>query len=98
MKFFEVFSITFLKLSSGVNLYPHSSDKHAPIEKINSSDSIVSSNQFETTNLKEGFIYRNNINGFRFWTQILKMNEKPFESNNFYDYYNKICNNVNRSI
>jgi hypothetical protein len=60
------------------------------IETINSSNSIESSDEFKTSDLEEGLIYRNNINGIRFWTQINQINQKPFISNNFDNYYNKI--------
>ena len=59
------------------------------IETINANNVIISSLELETKDLKEGLIYRNNIDGVRFWTQILKMNEKPFMTKNFYNYYDK---------
>ena len=59
------------------------------IETINSSNSIESSDEFQTSGLQEGLIYRNNFNGLRFWTQILKEGQQPFISSNFYNYYNR---------
>ena len=49
------------------------------IEKLSIENSYISKYEFPTENLQEGLIYRNNFNGLRFWTQILRGNEKsPF--------------------
>ena len=65
-------------------------DENYVIEQIDPDlDSLISTNEFETKDLKEGYIYRNNINGIRFWTQILSdKNKTPFSDENFADYYN----------
>ena len=62
------------------------------IEQIGHSDKggsyIQSSYEFETKNLQEGLIYRNNINGLRFWTQITcDQKDIPFNDKNYANYY-----------
>ena len=59
-------------------------------ETINDLNIISSSQEFKTSGIKDGLIYLNNVDGLRFWTQILQMGQEPFTSSNFYDYYNKI--------
>ena len=60
------------------------------IEKIDpDSNTIKESYEFDTEDLKEGYIYRNYNIGLRFWTQILSdKNTIPFSNDNFMDYYN----------
>ena len=59
------------------------------IDIINDFNIITSSYEFSTLGLQEGLIYRNNVDGMRFWTQILPMGQQPFITNNYYNYYNK---------
>ena len=87
--------------SSNLSKTPQFLDGNFSLPITNSNDAYIietvdvlikNRTEFQTKGLQPGLIYRNNLNGYRFWAQILPQGkeEDPFTSSNFYDYYNKV--------